>query len=70
MDLMHDSLTEFIENNYLKYPENVVKYILRKSLEGFHYLHEKDIIHRDIKSDNILVSEEGEIKVADFGFAR
>ena len=32
--------------------------------------HEKDIVHRDIKSDNIMINENGEIKVMDFGLAK
>ncbi|KAI9593788.1 kinase-like domain-containing protein [Syncephalis fuscata] len=34
---------------------------------GIEYLHENDIVHRDIKPDNLLLSQEGELKIADLG---
>lgn len=50
--------------------EGTVRIYTRQILQGLKYLHEHEIVHRDIKGANILVSTSGVIKLADFGHSR
>lgn len=74
---MHYIVMEFVEGESLKdyirsmgaLSTNDCVNIMCQMLEGLGYAHEHGIIHRDIKSHNIMLSLDGRVKVTDFGIA-
>lgn len=56
---------DFIKNN----PDRINS-IFTQTVDGFRYLEENNILHRDIRPDNILISEKGVVKIIDFGFGK
>ena len=64
------SMFDICTNNYETYSEDFCKYTLYKVALGLSKMHHKNVLHRDIKSENILSSSDGEIKIADLGFSK
>lgn len=50
--------------------EDKARIIFTQVLLSINYLHERNIVYRDIKPENILINSQGNVKLADFGLAK
>jgi serine/threonine protein kinase len=71
LELMEQDLSQFITSQVKNYfSEDEAKIIFHEIAKGIEYLHHQNIIHRDLKLDNILLDKELNIKITDFGLSR
>jgi serine/threonine protein kinase len=63
-------LDEYIQEVTGPIEEKAASRMLKQALEGFSYAHKKGLVHRDIKPSNLIVTEDGTVKILDFGIAK
>ncbi|NXX46928.1 MK07 kinase, partial [Tricholaema leucomelas] len=69
LDLMESDLHQIIHSCQPLSLEHV-RYFLYQLLRGLKYIHSANVLHRDLKPSNLLVNENCELKIGDFGMAR
>ena len=62
-------LKKYFENNERFHMQDIVR-LMSQLLAALEYSHNRGVVHRDIKPANIILTEENEVKVADFGIAK
>jgi len=67
---MDHDLAGLIENKNVEFTEPQIKCYMKQLFEGILYLHSNNIMHRDIKCANILINNQGQLQIGDFGLAR
>ncbi|KAF4547976.1 Serine/threonine-protein kinase bur1-like protein [Elsinoe fawcettii] len=67
---MDHDLSGMTTNPDIQFTVPQIKCYMLQLLEGLRYLHDSHILHRDMKAANILISNRGQLQIADFGLAR
>ncbi|XP_072390825.1 cyclin-dependent kinase 14 isoform X6 [Diabrotica undecimpunctata] len=69
-EYVHTDLSQYLERHSGGLDPRNVRLFLFQLLRGLLYCHKRRVLHRDVKPQNLLISEIGELKLADFGLAR
>ncbi|XP_021928252.1 cyclin-dependent kinase 14 isoform X1 [Zootermopsis nevadensis] len=69
-EYVHTDLSQYMEKHSGGLEHRNVRLFLFQLLRGLAYCHRRRVLHRDVKPQNLLISEMGELKLADFGLAR
>ncbi|XP_047319900.1 cyclin-dependent kinase G-2-like [Impatiens glandulifera] len=70
MEYMEHDLKALMETMKQPYSQSEVKCLMLQLLEGVKYLHDNWVLHRDLKTSNLLLNNKGDLKICDFGLAR
>ncbi|KAK4568148.1 hypothetical protein RGQ29_003787 [Quercus rubra] len=68
-EYMEHDITGLLSCPDIKFSESQIKCYMKQLLSGLDHCHSRGVMHRDIKGSNLLVNNEGILKVADFGLA-
>ena len=68
--LENNNLFYYIENSKNGIPEEYAKYIFKRIVQGIQFCHNNKVCHLDIKPENIVLNEEFDPMIVDFGFAK
>ena len=78
---LSEALEKYIKKNSKPFSEEIVRYLMRQIIDGFKFIHSRNIVHQDVKIYNILLNYENEedkqelnlmkaqVKITDFGLA-
>ncbi|XP_030759801.1 cyclin-dependent kinase 14 [Sitophilus oryzae] len=69
-EYVNTDLSQYVERYFGGLDPRNVRLFLFQLLRGLAYCHKRLVLHRDVKPQNLLISEIGELKLADFGLAR
>lgn len=67
---MDHDLNGMLENPNINLTFSQMKLYMKQLLEGTLYMHQNKMLHRDMKAANLLINNEGQLQIADFGLAR
>lgn len=70
MEFMEHELKSIMEHTQRPFSIPEIKSLMYQLLQGVEYMHDHNIMHRDLKTSNILYNNQGLLKVCDFGLAR
>ncbi|KAI3877597.1 hypothetical protein MKX03_037730 [Papaver bracteatum] len=70
MEYMEHDLKGLMESMKQPFSQSEVKCLMLQLLEGVKYLHDNWVLHRDLKTSNLLLNNRGELKICDFGLSR
>jgi tRNA A-37 threonylcarbamoyl transferase component Bud32 len=70
MEFVPCNLLEVLESHNGGLDKDMVRSVIYQLVKSIDFIHQKDIVYRDIKPENLLVTETGQVKLCDFGFAR
>ncbi|TRY49989.1 Protein kinase NPK2 [Cryptosporidium tyzzeri] len=71
-DILYKNLNRNLQSNETPegVNENFLKFISIQMVDGLAYLHQNNRIHRDVKLNNILINQDGAVKISDFGISK